>query len=145
LYYVDGHEHEEQKKHRSQFTQRYLSDLEPRSHRWVQMSVDKAESIQSSLPVNDKRMVTGHKYNDPVTDTECIKFHVDNHDCMQEFANEMYGVYGGNLSVRRPVNSKPLLIFGQDESIFNQFSFGSKQWVGPLGRDPFYQRVLAWV
>jgi hypothetical protein len=27
-YYVDGHEHEEQKKHRSQFTQRYLSDFE---------------------------------------------------------------------------------------------------------------------
>ncbi len=27
-YYVNGHEHEEQKKHRSQFTQRYLSDLE---------------------------------------------------------------------------------------------------------------------
>jgi hypothetical protein len=44
-YYVDGHEHEEQKKHRSQFTQRYLSDLEPRSHRWVQMSVEKAECL----------------------------------------------------------------------------------------------------
>ncbi len=53
---------------------------------------------------------------------------------MQEFANEMYGAYGGNLSVRRPVDSKPLLIFGQDESIFNQFSFGSKQWVGLSGQ-----------
>jgi hypothetical protein len=31
-YYVNGHEHEEQKKHCSQFTQRYLSDLELRSH-----------------------------------------------------------------------------------------------------------------
>ncbi len=71
-YYVDGHEHEEQKKHCSQFTQRYLSDLEPQSHRWVQMSVEKTESIRSSLPTNDKLMVTGHKYNDAVTDTECI-------------------------------------------------------------------------
>jgi hypothetical protein len=133
-YYVDGHEHEEQKKHHSQFTQRYLSDLEPRSHRWVQMSVEKAESIRSSLPANNKLRVTGHKYNDPVTDTECIEFHVDDHDCMQEFANEMYGAYGGNLSVRRPVDSKPLFIFGQNESIFNQFSFGSKQWVGPSGQ-----------
>ena len=53
---------------------------------------------------------------------------------MLEFANEMYGIYGGNLSVRRPVDSKPLFIFGQDESIFNQFSFGSKQWVGPSGQ-----------
>jgi hypothetical protein len=133
-YYVDGHEHEEQKKHRSQFTQRYLSDLEPRSHRWVQMSVEKAESIQSSLPANNKLIVTGHKYHDPLTDTECIEFHVDDHDCMQDYSNEMYGAYGGNLSVRRPVDSKPLLIFGQDESIFNQFSFGSKQWVGPSGQ-----------
>jgi hypothetical protein len=29
-------------------------------------------------------MVTGHRYNDPVTDTECIEFHVDDHDCMQD-------------------------------------------------------------
>ena len=91
------------------------------------MSVEKAESIQSSLPANDKLMVTGYKYNDPVTDTECIEFHVDDHDCMQKFANEMYGIYGGNLSVRRPADCKPLFIFGQDESIFNQFSFSSKQ------------------
>ena len=75
-------------------------------------------------------MFTRYKYNDPVTDTECIRFHVDDHVCMQ-FANEMYGIYGGNLSVCRPVDSKPLFIFGQEESFFNQFSFGSKQWVGP--------------
>jgi hypothetical protein len=31
-FYVDNHEHEEQKKHRSQFAQRYLSDLELQSH-----------------------------------------------------------------------------------------------------------------
>jgi hypothetical protein len=53
---------------------------------------------------------------------------------MQEFANGMYGIYSGNLSVHRPVDRKPLFIFGQDESIFNQFSFGSKQWVGPSGQ-----------
>jgi hypothetical protein len=98
------------------------------------MSVNKAESIQSSLLANDKLMVTGHKYNDLVNDTECIEFCVDDHDCMQEFANEMYGAYDGNLSVRRPVDSKPLLIIGQEESIFNQFSFGSKQWVAPSGQ-----------
>jgi hypothetical protein len=98
------------------------------------MSVEKAESIQSSLPANDKLMVTGHRYNDPVTNTECIEFLVDDHDCMQEFANEMYGACSGNLSVRRSVDSKPLLIFGQDKSIFNKLSFGTKQWVGPSGQ-----------
>jgi hypothetical protein len=83
------------------------------------MSVDKAESIQSSLPANNKLMVTGHKYNDPITDTQCIEFHVDDHDCMQEFANEMYGAYGGNLSVRRPVDSKPLLMDKTSQSSIN--------------------------
>jgi hypothetical protein len=39
------------------------------------MSVKKAESFQSSLPANDKLMATVYKYNDPVTDTECIEFH----------------------------------------------------------------------
>jgi hypothetical protein len=36
-YYVDGHEHEDQKRHWSKFTKKYLTQLEPRSHRWVQM------------------------------------------------------------------------------------------------------------
>ncbi len=39
----------------------------------VQMSVEKAESIRSSLPANDKLMVTGYKFNDPVTDTVMLQ------------------------------------------------------------------------
>jgi len=49
-YYVDGHEHEEQKQHRSMFIDRYLLDLEQYTHRWVQMSTVAFEEIQSSLP-----------------------------------------------------------------------------------------------
>ncbi len=81
-YYGNGHEHEDQKKHRSQFTQIYISDLEPQSHQWEQMSVEKAESIWSSLSTNDILMATGHTYKDYVTNAECFEFHVDNHDCM---------------------------------------------------------------
>jgi hypothetical protein len=132
-YYVDGHEHEDQKKHCSEFTQKYHSPLEPRSHHWVQKSIKKAESIKSSLPANNQLMASGHKYIDPVTGVECIEFHVDDHDCMQNYANEMYGAHGGNISIRIPADCKPLVIFGQDESIFNQFLFGSKQWVGSSG------------
>jgi hypothetical protein len=36
------------------------------------------------------------------------------------------GPFGGNVSVRCPAGSKPLIIFGQDESIFNQFSHSGK-------------------
>ncbi len=40
----------------------------------------------------------------------------------------------GNVSVRCPIGSRPLIIFGQDELIFNQFSHSGKQWLGPLGQ-----------
>ncbi len=97
------------------------------------MSIEKAESIKASLPANNQLMATGHKYNDPVTGVGCcIEFHVDDHDCMQDYAYEMYDVYGGNISICRPADCKPLVIC-QDESIFNQFSFVLKQWVGPSG------------
>jgi hypothetical protein len=132
-YYIDGHEHEHQKKQRSEFTQEYLSHLEPCSHGWVQMSIEKAESIKSSLPANNQLMATGRKYIDLITGVEWVEFHVDDHDCIQDYANEMYGAYGGNISIRTPADCKPLVIFGQDESIFNRFLFGSKQWVGPSG------------
>jgi hypothetical protein len=52
---------------------------------------------------------------------------------MQDFANTTYGAIGGNVSVRKTADQKPIIIFEQDESIFNQFSFGSSQWVGPSG------------
>ncbi len=38
-YYVDGHEHEEQKRHRTMFISRDLHELEWHTHRWVQMSI----------------------------------------------------------------------------------------------------------
>ena len=132
-YYVDGHEHEDQKSHRSKFTQKYLRHLEPCSHRWVQMSMDNAEIIKLSLPAKDPLLVTGHIYVDPDTGVDHVEFHVDDHDCMQDFANTKYGAIGGNVSVRKTADQKPLIIFGQDESIFNQFSFGPSQWVGPSG------------
>ena len=86
-YYVDGHEHEDQKSHRSKFTQKYLTQLEPRSHRWVQMSMDNAEIIKLSLPAKDPLLVTGHIYVDPDTGVDHVEFHVNDHDCMQDFAN----------------------------------------------------------
>ena len=65
-----------------------------------------------------------------------IEFHVDNHPCLQEWANNKYGNFGGNISVR-VTNQKPIIIFGQDESLFNQFSLGIKQWVGASGEISF--------
>ena len=43
-----------------------------------------------------------------------------------------------NLVVTRVLGiCKTIIILGQDESIYNQFSFGSKQWVGNTGKRAF--------
>ena len=38
------------------------------------------------------------------------------------------------MSVRAIPNSKAIMIIGQDESIFHQYSLVTKQWVGPEGK-----------
>ena len=70
-------------------------------------------------------LVGGYHYKD--NDIDMVEFHVDAHDDFKKRFNAR-GNLGGCLSVRfpRPGNDlepqlKPLLIFGQDESILSQF------------------------
>ena len=89
-YYVDKHEAPENVEHRSKFIDNYLTKLEPRMHRWVQLTIDKFESIQQSLPekVSGGRSAKidkqGYRYTDPETSEKMIEFHVDDHECLQE-------------------------------------------------------------
>jgi hypothetical protein len=63
-----------------------------------------------------------------------VEFHVDDLDLLHEYAEELgFGAFGGNLSVRKPPDTKPLMIFGQDESVYSHFLLGNRQWVGPEG------------
>ena len=52
-----------------------------------------------------------------------------------------YFTFGGNLSVRKPPDMKPLMIFGQDESVYRQFLLGNRQWVGPQGQHPLLPKT----
>ncbi len=91
----------------------------------------KHERLPSNLNANAK----GYSYlsDDGI---EMVEFHVDDHDFLHDVAKEMgYGLMGGALSVRKPESpSKPLMIFGQDKSVFNQYLLGNRQWVGPEGQ-----------
>ena len=49
-YYVDGHEHPSQIVHRNKFTNEYLTNLELRSHHWVQVPKDVYVALIASLP-----------------------------------------------------------------------------------------------
>jgi hypothetical protein len=129
-YYVDGHEKEEQVQHRSKFINTYLSEIEPFTHRWVQMTLFNFQTMQSLLSKDEQVISSGHKYWDNTTNEWWMEFHVDDH----HFENCDIGPYGGNLSVRMPEGCKPIIIFGQDESIFNQFSSRGRQWTGPTGQ-----------
>jgi hypothetical protein len=73
---------------------------------------------------------------------EMVEFHVDDYDMLDCIAEEMgFGMFGGNLSVRKPPDVKPIMIFGQDESVFNQFLLKSRQWVGPQGQRPLLPKT----
>ena len=60
------------------------------------------------------------------------EFHVDDAECLQAMTNEKY-VFGGQTRKFLNPSQKPVVIFGQDECIFQQYLFRKKQWVGPNG------------
>lgn len=127
-YFVDAHEREDVVKDRHAFIKEFL-DLEFRMHRWIQLEEDDgALQIMYGDTLTEEE---GHKYisDDGIT---MIEFHVDDHKMLTELANNKYP-FGGNLSVRRPADLKPLIAFGQDEAIMKQYQFTSRSWTGPNG------------
>ena len=96
---VDDHEHPEQQEHRTKFTTEYLTDLEIRCFRWVQIS----KSNFDNLPERSKILNNGYTYTG-VDGEAIIKLHVDDHDCLQKYANAKYGTFKGNTSVRIRAN-----------------------------------------
>ncbi len=74
----------------------------------------------------------GYRYTDSESGKRMVEFHVDEHPSFQDRVSTTK--YGGNLSVRKPSQVKPLICFGQDECIFKQFSFTPKAWTAPDGQ-----------
>jgi hypothetical protein len=130
-FYVDGHERPDVVVHRNWYTTEYLSVLEPRCFRWIQLSKRDAEKLKAdhNIETTDER---GYHYTDD-NGVEMVEYHVDDYDFLHGLAKEMGYKFGGTLSVRMPDGVKPLILFGQDECVFSQYLMGSRQWVGPSG------------
>ena len=128
-HYNDKHESVENVTYHHQFINRYF-EYELLCHRWVQLPI--AEYIQMKKE-GEVFCGNGYKYQDNKGATY-IKFHVDDSEKCTEIGNNM--PFGGYLSVRKPKNEKPLIIFGQDECIYKQFIFRNKCWIGPNGESP---------
>ena len=118
---IDVHENEEQKKHRENLISEYITAIKPRCHRWVQIPVAKFNEFTDRQEILNAGYTYTGMYGTPM-----IKFHVDDHPCLQERAKNKYGNFVGNIS-ERVTNQKPIIIFGQDKLVLNQFSFDSKQ------------------
>jgi len=65
-----------------------------------------------------------------------IEFHVDDHEVLQDFAHQKNLEFGGSISVRAEPGKKAIIVFGQDEAIYNQNTTNTMQWVGPGGERP---------
>ena len=128
-YMVDGHENEDQRAHREKHTKTYLAVLELRTHRWIQFTEDEYDQLKFKV------LATPGRYTNDNTGVEMVEFHVDDHAQLQSLAIKKYGEFRGN--VHHTWKGKPVIIFGQDESTFNQYAFGNKLWVGSNGERAF--------
>ena len=128
-YFVDGHERPETLAYQPVFTKKYL-DNEIRAHRWIQMTLDESKELESKglVPLN-----CGYNYVDD-DGTSNVEYHIDTSPAFEDRLSKLR--FGGNLSIRKPIDSKPVIYVGQDEAIFKQFLFVSKMWVGPSGQRP---------
>ena len=63
-----------------------------------------------------------------------VEYHFDTSHTFEDRLSKLR--FGGNLSVRKPIDSKTVIYVGQDEAIFKPFLFLSKMWVGPSGQCP---------
>jgi hypothetical protein len=130
-YYTDSHERPDVIQHRKEFVTTYLDVIELRCHRYIQIPIDFYNEFIQQNKIQSN--VKGHKYTD-TNGYEMIEHHVDDHPFFQSLQSDL--VFGGSLSVRRPTHQKPLIIFGQDECIFKQYTFTKKTWCLPDGRFP---------
>ena len=113
-FFVDEHERPDVVFHRNDFCTNYLSKLEPRTHRWIQVAKETIERWKLKGRIGKEDAAQGYIYHDSTSGKEMVEFHVDDFDCLHFEGEEMlgFGAVRGDLSVRKPAGTTPLMIFG---------------------------------
>ena len=120
-YFTDKHESEENIKYREQFIEKYFL-YELNAYRWIQLDEEQAMELEK----DEKHRLLCHIYYEYEDDNvKKREYHVDSHESLHDMKP--------TLSVRHNLLSRPLIILGQDESVFKQHSFSHKCWIGPNG------------
>jgi hypothetical protein len=134
-FYVDGHEREDVVANRQAFCETYLTKLEPYCKRWIQCPISKATSIKG-LDIG-----LGHSYFNIIRNEEVVEFHIDywnRHYTTPPSppGQETQPTIQPTTSIRVSSMARPIMIVGQDESVFAQYLLGAKTWIGPKGQRP---------
>ena len=139
-YCTDRHEDQENKDDRGVFSSTHF-EYERRAHRWIQITAEEAKKLEEEEQDNKKkRRLLKHIAHEYIvvkpdrTVIEMREYHVDSHPAFATYVLEENKKFGGNLSVQKLAHERPILIIGQDESIYRQFIFFKKGWVGAKGQ-----------
>ena len=127
-FYVDGHEREDVVANRQIFCETYLTKLEPYCTRWIQCPMS-TTTTRKGFDVG-----LGHIYFDNIRNEEVVEFHIDYWNRQQN--QETTTTIQPTTSIRVSSMARPMMIIGQDESVFAQYLLGAKSWVGPKGQRP---------
>jgi len=128
-----GHERDDDVANRIQFCRNYLTELEPYCNRWIQVSISEAMTIK------DLDIGLGHSYFDIVGNEQRIEFHIDYWNRIRGGAAALtrrLEDVKATTSIRVSSKARPIMIVGQDESVFAQYLLGAKTWIGPKGQRP---------
>jgi hypothetical protein len=109
----------------------YLEN-ELRMYRWIKLPLTVLTDLEEAQEI---KIGNRHHYIDLQTSIQMVELHVDSRP---SFHTEMNATtqFGGKLSIRMPLNTRPLICFGQDECIFKQFLFTGKAWISHDGQKP---------
>jgi hypothetical protein len=151
-YYVDRHEAPDVVRTRNKYNVRCL-ELELREYCWVQIPRKEYDRRKKAKkPQQAKREVKQEeeskkgkdshakinvdKYVESMTyeyknekGEEYVEIHVDmytDYDTEDEYLRDL--PFGGNLSVRKPPDVLPLIVFGQDEAVYRSTSLCPHTW-----------------
>ena len=127
-YYVDSHESKENVKYRSKFIEKYF-EYEILAYRWYSITPDTRQQMIEMGKISSE---IGYKYE--VEGETYYEYHVDDHPDFQMACEHLE--FGGNLSVRKPPDKKPIQMWGQDEAIMKQYLFTLLSWTLPDGSKP---------
>ncbi len=83
------------------------------------------------MTLKDINVELGHRYFDIISNEDRIEFHID--DWNQTAGREEIEA---STSILVSSKARPIMIVGQDESVFAQYLLGAKTWITPKGQRP---------